>query len=133
MSGAPGARRPLPGRAVFLVVLGLGVAVSIAMVAPRLVQGPPAALTLVEQASDLRQEAAVLIEQIEAYRDERGVLPAPAMLAPFLEGGYEYRVLDRATGRFEVRRAAGGVEVVYDGSLPLGLWLLIGGSTEGGT
>lgn len=107
--------------------------VSVALVIPRLVQGPPAVLTLVEQASDLRREAAILIEQIEAYRDERGVLPAPAMLAPFLEGGYEYRVLDRVTGHFEVRRSAGGVEVVYDGSLPLGLWVLIGGSTEGGT
>jgi hypothetical protein len=113
--------------------LGVLVTVAVAMVAPRLVQGPPPSLSSVEQAKDLRAEAGVLIEQIEAYREERGVLPAPAMLAPFLDEGYEYRIIDRAMGRYEVRRSAGGVEVVYDGSLPLNLWLVIGGSAGSGT
>lgn len=133
MSGAPGPRRPLPGRGVLILASGVVVAVAVALVAPRLVEGPPVRLTTVEQASDLRHEAAMLIEQIEAYREERGVLPAPAMLAPFLDAGYQYRIVDRAEGRFEVRRFAGGVEVVYDGSLPLSLWVLIGGSSETGT
>lgn len=129
-SGAPGPRRPLPGRGGLLVVTGLIVTVAVAMMAPRLVDGPPASLTTVEQAADLRAEAGMLIEQIEAYRRERGVLPAPAMLAPFLDEGYQYVIVDRAAGSYEVRRSAGGVEVVYDGSLPLGLWLVIGGSAE---
>ena len=55
------------------------------------------------------------------------------MLAPFLEEGYDYRITDRNAGLYEVRRSAGGVEVVYDGSLPLSLWLVIGGTSETGT
>ena len=111
-SGAPGERGPLPGRGALLVLSGIAVAVAIAIVAPRVIQGPPASLSSVEQGSDLRAEAGRLIEQIEAYRAERGVLPAPAMLAPFLDEGYEYRILDRTSGHYEVRHAGGGVEVV---------------------
>jgi hypothetical protein len=130
---APAGRaRPLPGRNVLLIALGVVVAVGVAFVAPRLVPGSPAALPFNDQASDLRAEAAILIEQIEAYRQENGVLPAASMLAPFLDEGYSYRIVDEATGRYEVKRAAGGVEVVYDGSLPLGLWLAIGGGAAGG-
>lgn len=132
-SYAPGRARPLPGRNVLLVAAGVVVAVGVAMAAPRVLPGSPAALPRNEQASDLRAEAALLIEQIEAYRQEHGTLPPPAMLSPFLDEGYSYRVLDPALGRYEVRRTAGGVEVSYDGSLPLGLWLVIGGTAAGGS
>lgn len=128
----PGRPRPLPGRNVILVAAGVVVALAAAFTAPRLMPGSTTRLSTTEQASDLRAEAALLIEQIEAYRQERGTLPLPSMLAPFLDEGYSYRILDAAQGRYEVRRAAGGVEVVYDGSLPLGLWLVIGGSGTGG-
>ena len=130
---APGRARPLPGRNALLVTLGVVVALAVAVAAPRVLPGSPASLPVTEQASDLRAEAALLIEQIEAYREEKGTLPAPALLSPFLEEGYSYRIVDEATGRYEVRRAAGGVEVTYDGSLPLGLWLVLGGNTVGGT
>ncbi|HSW29788.1 MAG TPA: hypothetical protein VLH75_09940 [Longimicrobiales bacterium] len=130
---APGRARPLPGRNALLVAAGVVVAVGVALAAPRVMPGSPASLPATEQASDLRAEAALLIEQIEAYRQERGTLPQPSMLSPFLEEGYSYRIVDEAMGRYEVRRTAGGVEVTYDGSLPLGLWLVIGGSSAGGS
>ncbi len=130
---APGRARPLPGRNALLVAAGVVVAVGVAFAAPRVMPGSPASLPATEQASDLRAEAALLIEQIEAYRQERGTLPQPSMLSPFLEEGYSYRIVDEVMGRYEVRRAAGGVEVTYDGSLPLGLWLVIGGSSVGGS
>jgi len=129
---APGRARPLPGRNALLVAGGVLVALAVAVGAPKVLPGSPASLPVSEQASDLRAEAALLIEQIEAYRQERGTLPPPAMLSPFLQEGYSYRIVDQATGRYEVRRAAGGVEVTYDGSLPLGLWLVIGGNSGGG-
>lgn len=128
----PGRPRPLPGRNILLIAVGVVVAVAVALAAPRLIPGSPASLPLNDQASDLRSEAALLIQQIEAYRQERGTLPPPSMLAPFLDEGYSYRILDEATGRYEVKRSAGGVVVTYDGSLPLGLWLAIGGGTTGG-
>jgi hypothetical protein len=130
---APVRARPLPGRNALLVAAGVVLAVGVALAAPRLMPGSPASLPLTEQASDLRAEAALLIEQIEAYRQERGTLPQPSMLSPFLEEGYRYRIVDEAMGRYEVSRTAGGVEVTYDGSLPLGLWLVIGGSSAGGS
>jgi hypothetical protein len=129
-AGGSAAARPLPGRGPLLLIAGVIVAVSVWLISPRLLQGPPAALSTVDQASDLRTEVARLVEQIEAYRAERGTLPAPAMLAPFLDEGYEYRIIDRTTLRYEVRRSAGGVEVVYDGSLPLNLWLVVGGNRQ---
>jgi hypothetical protein len=131
-SSGPTAGVPLPGRAGLLVVAGLIVAAGLAFVSPRLVGSPRADLPAVQQATDLRVEVGRLVEQIEAYREERGTLPAPAMLAPFLDEGYEYRVTDRNALRYEVRRSAGGVEVVYDGSLPLNLWLVVGGLSETG-
>ena len=129
----PGRARPLPGRNVLLVLLGVVVAVGVAFVAPRLAPGSPASLPVTDQASDLRAEASLLVEQIEAFRQERGTLPAPSMLSPFLDEGYSYRIVDEALGRYEVRRAVDGVEVTYDGSLPLGLWLVIGGTSAGGS
>jgi hypothetical protein len=129
---APGRARPLPGRNALLLAGGVVVALAVAVAAPRMLPGSPASLPVTEQASDLRAEAALLIEQIETYRQERGTLPPPSMLSPFLEEGYSYRIVDEALGRYEVRRAAGGVEVTYDGSLPLGLWLVIGGNSVGG-
>jgi hypothetical protein len=122
--------RALPGQRVLLVVAGLVVAVSVWLASPRLFRGPSVNMSPVEQGSDLRTEVGRLVEQIEAYRSERGTLPAPAMLAPFLDEGYEYRITDRNALRYEVRRSAGGVEVVYDGSLPLNIWLVIGGEEE---
>ena len=121
---------PLPGRGPLLIVAGVVIALAVAVLSPRLVRRAEPGLSPVDQAADLRTEAGRLIEQIEAYRAERGTLPAPAMLAPFLDEGYEYRIIDRAAMRYEVRRSAGGVEVVYDGSLPLNLWLVLGGGGE---
>jgi hypothetical protein len=112
---------------------GVVVALVVAVLEPRLLPGSPPSLPTTDQASDLRAEAALLVEQIEAYRQEKGSLPPPSMLSPFLEEGYRYRVVDEALGRYEVRRAAGGVEVTYDGTLPLGLWLVIGGASAGGS
>jgi len=129
---APRRAHPLPGRNILLISLGVVVAVGIAIVTPRLAPGSAASLPFNDQASDLRAEAALLIEQIEAYRQESGTLPPASMLAPFLDEGYSYRIVDEVTGRYEVRRAASGVEVIYDGSLPLGLWLAIGGGAAGG-
>lgn len=129
---AHGPSRPLPGQKALTFAAGVAVAIAVALATPRLRPPTPASLPPLEQASDLRAEVALLVEQIEAYRAERGELPPPSMLGPFLDEGYEYRILDRAEGRYEVRRAAGGVAVTYDGELPLGLWLSIGGATEGG-
>lgn len=124
---------PLPlGRSFYLGLLGVGVALAVALFSPRLMAPEPVALSSVEQGADLRMEVSVLVEEIEAYKRETGRLPSPAMLAPYLEEGYEYRITDPATHQYLVRRSAGGVTVTYDGSLSLGLWLVLGGVSEGG-
>ena len=127
-----GLSRPLPGQKAPTLAAGVVVALGVAFATPRLSPPTPPSLSAREQASDLRAEVALLVEQIEAYRAARGELPPPSMLSPFLDEGYEYRILDRTEGRYEVRRAAGGVAVTYDGALPLGLWLAIGGASEAG-
>lgn len=127
--GAAG--RPV-GRDFYLVLLGVVVAVAVALGIPRLAGPEPAALAPRDQGSDLREEVAVLVEQIEAYRRENGALPDPEVLRPYLEGGYQYWVTGTRGDEFVVRRTAGGVTVTYDGSLPLGLWLVLGGNSEGG-
>lgn len=123
--------QPLPGRNVFVLLVGVVVAVAAALATSRIGPGSTLVLPPTQQASDLRGEVALLVEQIEAFREERGTLPTADLLEPFLDEGYEYEVLDASAGRYEVRRSAGGVEVTYDGSLPLGLWLTIGGATTG--
>jgi len=125
------APRPLPGQGFVMILAGVVVAVVVAFVWPRVVPGTPSQLSHTEQASDLRAEAAVLIEQIEAYREEYGRLPSPDVLVPFLDEGYHYRILDPTVGQYEVRRTSGGMEVTYDGTLSLGLWLVVGGATSG--
>ena len=132
-SSGPDLPRPLPGQKTVMVLLGVMVAVAVAFISPRLVPGAPVLLSPTEQASDLRAEAALLIEQIEAYREEYGRLPAPEMLDPYLDEGYQYRILDPTVGQYEVRRSSGGVEVTYDGTLSLGLWLVAGGATTEGS
>lgn len=124
--GRPALRGPVLG------LLGVLVAVSIAVVTVQVSEPAPATLTATDQASDLRLEAALLIEQIEAYKEEQGMLPDAFMLAPYLAEGYEYQVIDRARGVYIVRREAAGVTVTYDGSLPVNLWVLLGGGTSGG-
>jgi len=128
-SSGPDAPRPLPGQGVVMILAGLVVAVVVAFVSPQIIPGTPIQLSPTEQASDLRAEAAVLIEQIEAYREEYGRLPSPDVLVPFLDEGYHYRILDPTVGQYEVRRTSGGTEVTYDGTLSLGLWLVVGGAT----
>lgn len=119
------------GRKVLLAFAGILVSAGVAVGVARGVQSRPAALAPASQAADLRVEASVLIEQIEAYRTERGELPHPSLLRPYLDEGYEYQVVDERTGRYVVRRTTGDVTVTYDGSLPLGLWVAIGGSSLG--
>jgi len=98
----------------------------------QLAEPAPALLSVTDQASDLRLEAAILIEQIDAYWEERGVLPEPFALTPYLEEGYQYEIVNRNHGLFIVRRASAGVTVTYDGSLPLALWIVLGGKSAGG-
>lgn len=115
-----------------MLLAGLLVAVTVGFLYPRVMPGSSFGLSPMEQASDLRAEAGLLVEQIEAYREEYGKLPDPDLLAPYLDEGYHYRILDPTVGQYEVRRSAAGVEVTYDGTLSLGLWLVAGGaSTEG--
>ena len=113
-------------------LVGVLVTATIGAVTVQLSDPPPASLSPTDQASDLRMEASLLVEQIEAYMEEEGTLPDPSALVPFLEEGYEYQVIDRSRGLFLVRRTSGGVTVTYDGSLPLNLWVLLGGGTSGG-
>lgn len=110
---------------------GILLTVGVAFGVREMTRPKPASLPVANQVADLRLEAAALIEQIEAYRTERGELPPPSMLSPYLDEGYEYHVVDENAGRYVVRRTAGGVTVTYDGSLPLGLWMVIGGSSSG--
>ena len=131
-SAGPDTPRPLPGQRTVILGVGLILAVVVAFVSPLLMPGSPSTLSAAEQASDLRAEAALLVEQIEAYRAEYGGLPDPEVLAPYLDEGYDYRILDPTVGQFEVRRSAGGIEVTYDGTLSLGLWLVVGGTTTEG-
>lgn len=125
------AEAPTKGRKMLLVAVGVLVTVGIALGVQEITRAEPAALPPATQAADLRQEASALIDQIEAYRTERGALPDPSLLSPYLSEGYEYHVVDEEEGRYVVRRTAGGVTVTYDGTLPLGLWVLIGGSSAG--
>ena len=89
-------------------------------------------MPLSDQSEDLRFEAGLLVEEIEAYRAERGELPDPNYFAPYLNEGYDYEIIDRSAGRYVVRRRSGNVVVTYDGTLSLQLWLLLGGSSSGG-
>ena len=91
---------------------------------------PPTRLPADEQAADLREEAAVLIREIEAYRTAMGRLPEAQLIGDRLGGGFVYRVLDPVAGLYEVTRSAGDVSVTYDGSMTLGLWVLVGGAAE---
>lgn len=116
---------------MLLVAAGVLMTVGVAFGVQEMTGPEPRPLPAASQSADLRREASALIEQIEAYRVERGELPDPSLLGPYLEEGYDYRVVDEATGRYEVRRTAGGVTVTYDGSMPVGLWMLIGGSSGG--
>ncbi len=113
-------------QATYLVLLGIVVSVVVALRTPKMLGPGPVTLSASEQASDLRAEAALLIEQIEAVKAETGALPSPDVLTPFLDEGYEYDIVNASTGRYVVRRTAGGVTVTYDGTLSLGLWLLLG-------
>ena len=113
-------------QATLLVLVGIAVSVVVGFWTPQIIPTGPELLSQSEQASDLRAEAAFLIEQIEAVKAETGTLPSPELLAPFLDEGYEYQVVNASSGRYVVRRSAGGVTVTYDGALPLGLWLLLG-------
>lgn len=131
-SGVAAAERPLPGMGALLVIVGLFVASGVAFVSRRLVASPRPTLSRVEQAADLRTEVGRMVQAIEAYRAEKGSLPPPELFAPYLQDGYVYRIVDPVSNRYEVRRSAGGVEVVYDGSLPLNLWLMVGGLNPNG-
>lgn len=128
-----GDERPVRGRKFFLVLTGVLVAAGVAFGVGAVAQPEPETLPSASQAADLRVEASALIEQIEAYRTERGALPDASLLSPYLEEGYEYEVLNEEEGRYLVRRTAGGVTVTYDGSVPLGLWVVVGGSSSGGS
>jgi hypothetical protein len=114
------------------IFLGFIITVSVAVFTLQLGEPELASLSVKNQSTDLRLEAALLIEQINAYWEERGTLPDPNALSPFLDEGYEYQIVDPTQGRFIVQRAAGGVTVTYDGSIPLNLWILLGGQTTGG-
>ena len=128
-----GRNAPTKGRKIFLVAAGMVITVSVAFGVQRMTASEPATLPQASQAADLRREASALVDQIEAYRTERGTLPHPSLLSPYLSEGYEYHVVDEKAGRYVVQRTAGGVTVTYDGTLPLGLWVLLGGSSGGGS
>jgi len=113
------------------VFLGALIGASAALLTGHLAKPAPASLSVMNQAADLRIEAALLVRQIHAYWEERGKLPDPLVLTPYLEEGYEYQIVDQSQGRFVVRRAAAGVTVTFDGSLPLSLWVLLGGQSIG--
>lgn len=127
--GRRGGEESPTGRKFLLVAAGVLFTASVAFGVRQMSAPKPAGLPVATQAADLRLEASALIEQIEAFRTERGELPDPALLSPYLDEGYEYHVVDREAGRYMVRRTAGGVTVTYDGSLPLELWMVIGGSS----
>lgn len=120
---------PTTRRKVLLGTTGVVVTLVVALGVQAATGPDPAGSSPATLAADLRLEAAALVEQIEAYRTERGELPEPSFLSPFLDEGYEYEVVNEEEGRYLVRRSAGGVTVTYDGSLPLGLWTLVGGSS----
>ena len=115
-----------------LPVLLVGVAAFVAAAswsAYRLI-GPGNPLPQAEQAADLRQEAAVLIQEIEAYREIHKRLPDPELYADWLDPGLVYEIVDPVAGLYRVTRSAGDVSVTYDGSLALGIWVLMGRASE---
>lgn len=124
---------PRPGQQTGLVVFGVILSVLVALWVPRLMPSPARSLLSVsEQAEDLRFEAGLLVEEIDAFRSERGALPTPEQLGPYLGEGFEYEVLDERTSQYLVRRRSGNLVVTYDGTMSLQLWLLLGGSSSGG-
>ena len=129
--GADVKKSPNPKR-VQRILLGVLMGAWAAFLTMRLAEPQSASLPINTQAADLRIEAALLIEQINAYWEERGTLPDPIALSPYLDEGYEYQIVDPTQGRFVVRRASGGVTVTFDGSIPLNLWILLGGQATGG-
>ncbi len=119
--------------AFLFVSFGAVLALLVAIWVPRLAPGGEAAsLPLSEQGEDLRIEAALLVEEVEAYRADRGELPPPDYFAAYLDSGYDYQVVDAVRGKYIVRRYSGGVSVTYDGTMSLSLWLLLGGISSGG-
>ena len=93
---------------------------------------PPGPLSQVEQAADLREEAAVLVQEVEAYRAAFGRLPDPQHFAGLLDEDFTYQITDPVAGLYLVTRSGGDVTVRYDGSMPIGLWVLVGGTNPGG-
>lgn len=72
----------------------------------------------------LRENAAVLVQEVVAFRDDQGRLPTPDAMAHLTDDEVTYTPTD--TG-FEVHATDGVVEVRYDGSLPLERWVAAGG------
>ena len=85
---------------------------------------PPVPLTPEEQSIDLTWIVAGVVEEVEAFRTAEGRLPSTADLEDLLDETVSYQV--EGDG-FRVVGTAGEAELTFDGSLPLGEWIVRNG------
>ena len=107
----PGRRRLLTLWATLAVV-----AAGAAFLSLRTRGDPPA----LQQEEDLRWAVGQVVRRVESLRAQTGVLPTADALHGLLS---ELVVYDQYDGVYIVVGRRGGVQVVYDGSVPLDLWL----------
>lgn len=83
---------------------------------------PPEGLPPAAQEVDLRYIVAGVVDVVEDLREANGRLPTPAEMEDYLADDDEVRY-EVSGERFRVTVQAEGVEVTYDGSVPLADWL----------
>ena len=103
-----------------LLVLSVGAAALVPLLRPR---AQPAA----DVEADLRWAVANVVREAEAHRVRTGALPAPEVLRPLLG---EHVAYEAAGGGYLVTAERDGIQVRFDGSVPLEVWLAEGSGTS---
>ncbi|GMV07060.1 MAG: hypothetical protein AMXMBFR53_33350 [Gemmatimonadota bacterium] len=85
---------------------------------------PPEGLPPAAQEVDLRYIVAGVADVVEDFREANGRLPTPGEMEDYLADDDEVRY-EVSGEHFRVTAQAEGVEVTYDGSVPLAEWLSI--------
>jgi hypothetical protein len=102
-----------------LLALSFGAAALVPLLRPR---AQPAA----DVEADLRWAVANVVREVEAHRARTGVLPGPAVLRPLLGEHVAWEVVGEA---YLVTAERDGIQVRFDGSVPLEEWLAGGAGT----
>jgi hypothetical protein len=103
-----------------LLALSMAAAALVPLLRPRT---QPAA----DVEADLRWAVAHVVRQVEAHRVRTGALPGPEVLRPLLG---EHVAYEAAGDAYLVTAERDGIQVRFDGSVPLEAWLAAGAGTS---